>query len=189
MRGKPEVRRLPPRLPYPELSSPRLRLREVRGAAAPALFAIHSDPRGMRYGSCPAWTEPAQAERTVADIQRQRRGLDRLVRAIADAHSDRLVGTSAAVATHLEQGRAGIGYSLHPHWPGHGLASEVLLRIPHALFEDMGTAPDRSRHRPAPPGLVPPGRKAGLRPRGRAARTLARQWRIRRHQAVWPAAR
>ncbi|HBN54874.1 MAG TPA: GNAT family N-acetyltransferase [Stenotrophomonas sp.] len=138
MRGKPEVHRMPPRLPQPELSSPRLRLREVRGDDAPALFAIHSDPQVMRYWSYPAWTEPAQAERKVADIQRQRRELDMLVWAIADARSDRLIGTCAVFAMHLEQGRAEIGYSLHPHWQGRGLASEALRMILRHLFEDMG---------------------------------------------------
>lgn len=129
---------MPPRLPQPELSSARLRLREVRADDAPALFAIHSDRRVMRYWSYPAWTGLAQAECKVADIQRQRRELDMLVWAITEAHDDRLIGTSAVFAMHLEQGRAEIGYSLHPDWQGRGLASEALRLILRHLFDGMG---------------------------------------------------
>ena len=105
-----------PRLPQPELSSPRLRLREVRDDDAAALFAIHSDARVMRYWSYPAWTELAQAEQKIADIQRQRRELDMLVWAIADADTDLLIGSSAIFYMDLIQARAEIGYSLHPDW-------------------------------------------------------------------------
>lgn len=137
-RGKPEVHRMPPHLPQPELRSPRLRLREVRADDAPALFAIHSDRRVMRYWSYPAWTELAQAERKVADIQRQRREQEMLVWAIADAHDDRLIGTSAVFAMQRGQGRAEIGYSLHPDWQGRGLASEALRLILRHLFDGLG---------------------------------------------------
>ena len=127
-----------PPLPQPELHSARLCLREVRDDDAPALFAIHSDPQVMRYWSYPAWTEPAQAERKVTDIQRQRRELDILVWAIADAGTDRLIGTSAAFALDLTQGRAEIGYSLHRDWHGRGLASEALRLILRYLFDELG---------------------------------------------------
>ena len=125
-----------PRLPQPELSSPRLHLREVRADDAPALFAIHSDPQVMRYWSYPAWTELEQAEQKIADIQRQRRELDMLVWAIADADSDLLIGSSAIFHMDLAQARAEIGYSLHPDWHGRGLASEALqLVLGHAFNE------------------------------------------------------
>ncbi|MCW4454669.1 GNAT family N-acetyltransferase [Flavobacterium sp. MXW15] len=125
------------RLPQPELHGPRLRLREVREDDAPALFAIHSDPQVMRYWSHPAWTDPVQAEQKVADIQRQRRELDILVWAIADAASDRLIGTGVVFALDPAQGRAEIGYSLHPDWQGRGLASEALRMILAYLFEEL----------------------------------------------------
>ena len=127
-----------PRLPQPELSSPRLRLREVRDGDAAALFAIHGDARVMRYWSYPAWTELAQAEQKIADIQRQRREEDILIWAIADATSDLLIGSSAVFYLNLEQGRAEIGYSLHPDWQGHGLASEALQLVLGYVFNNLG---------------------------------------------------
>ena len=127
-----------PRLPQPELSSPRLRLREVRDGDAAALFAIHSDARVMRYWSYPAWTELKQAEQKIADIQRQRHELDMLVWAIADADSDLLIGSSAIFYMDLAQARAEIGYSLHPDWQGRGLASEALQLVLGYVFNDLG---------------------------------------------------
>jgi len=127
-----------PRLPQPELSSPRLRLREVRDSDAAALFAIHSDARVMRYWSYPAWTELAQAEQKIADIQRQRRELDVLVWAIADADSDLLIGSSAIFYMDLAQARAEVGYSLHPDWQGRGLASEALQLVLGYVFNELG---------------------------------------------------
>ena len=127
-----------PRLPQPELSSPRLRLREVRDDDAAALFAIHSDARVMRYWSYPAWTELAQAEQKIADIQRQRRELDMLVWAIADADTDLLIGSSAIFYMDLTQARAEIGYSLHPDWQGRGLASEALQLVLSHVFNELG---------------------------------------------------
>ena len=127
-----------PRLPQPELSSPRLRLREVRDGDAAALFAIHSDARVMRYWSYPAWTELEQAEQKIADIQRQRCDLDMLVWAIADADTDLLIGSSAIFHMDLIQARAEIGYSLRPDWQGRGLASEALQLILGYVFNELG---------------------------------------------------
>ncbi|WP_296247107.1 GNAT family protein [uncultured Stenotrophomonas sp.] len=127
-----------PRRPQPELSSPRLRLREVREGDAAALFAIHSDARVMRYWSYPAWTELEQAEQKIADIQRQRRELDMLAWAIADADSDLLIGSSAIFHMDLAQARAEIGYSLHPDWQGRGLASEALQLVLGYVFNELG---------------------------------------------------
>lgn len=125
------------RLFQPELHSARLRLREVRPDDAPALFAIHSDPVVMRYWSYPAWTELAQAQAKIAEIQRQRREQQILIWAIADAGSDRLIGSSAVFALNPDQGRAEIGYSLHRDWHGRGLASEALRLILGYLFDAL----------------------------------------------------
>ena len=127
-----------PRLPQPELSSARLRLREVRDDDATALFAIHSHPQVMRYWSYPAWTELEQAELKITDIQRQRREEDILVWAIADADTDLLIGSSAIFYMDLTQARAEIGYSLHPDWQGRGLASEALQLVLSYVFNELG---------------------------------------------------
>ncbi|GFH77432.1 hypothetical protein Sgou_21020 [Streptomyces gougerotii] len=52
--------------PTPTLRTGRLRLRPFTGADAGRLFALHSDPRVMRYWDSAVWTERSRAERFLA---------------------------------------------------------------------------------------------------------------------------
>lgn len=58
--------------PIPELTGARVRLRALAEHDADALFALHSDPRVMRYWSFPAWTERAQAIAYIERMARER---------------------------------------------------------------------------------------------------------------------
>jgi len=53
-------------LPTPTLHTARLLLRPFTEADTDAIFALHSNPRVLRYWDAPAWTERAQAERFIA---------------------------------------------------------------------------------------------------------------------------
>lgn len=119
-----------PLFEQPELLTPRLRLREVRADDADGLYAVHSDPDVMRYWSYPAWTDMAQAHDKIAQIAEQRATLPLMAWAIADAATDRLIGSAALFSINTDQGRTEIGYSLARDWHGKGLASEAL----HAVF-------------------------------------------------------
>ena len=46
--------------------TPRLTLRPLTSADAPALYAMFADPEAMRYWSSGPWTDPAQGEAYVA---------------------------------------------------------------------------------------------------------------------------
>src|SRR5512139_279228 len=122
----------------PLLESARLRLRGFRDGDVDDLFAIHSDPRVMRYWSYPAWTQRWQAEDKLASIRRQLREDDVYIWAIADRGSDRLIGSTALFSLNREQGRGEIGYSLHPDWQGRGLAREALGRALGFAFDEAG---------------------------------------------------
>jgi RimJ/RimL family protein N-acetyltransferase len=113
-------------LPQPALSSARVHLREFRRDDAPALFAVHADPRVMRYWSFPAWTELDQAHARVEAVLAQRAANEVYAWAIAEAGSDRLIGSVAAFALDPAQARAEIGYSLHAEWHGRGLAQDAV---------------------------------------------------------------
>ena len=122
----------------PELRTPRLRLREIRPDDADALFAVHSDPRVMRYWSFPAWTDPAQARAKVAAILDERARGAVYVWAVADAGSDCLIGSIAAFALDRVHKRAEVGYSLHADWQGRGLAQEALRAVLAFLVDEAG---------------------------------------------------
>ena len=125
-------------LHQPELATPRLRLRELRADDAPALYAVHSDPRVMRYWSFPAWTQLAQAQARVRFIMDQRARGDVFAWAVADRDSDQLIGTIAAFALDTAQARCEIGYSLNADWHGKGLAQEALRAALAWLIDDFG---------------------------------------------------
>ncbi len=121
----------------PELVSERLRLRAYLDSDTTAVFALYSDPRVTRYWSHPAWTERRQAEDYVA----ARKALELpavYAWAVADRHSDELVGTTTLFSLNGPQRRAEIGYSLLSAHQGKGYASEALrLAIGHA-FDILG---------------------------------------------------
>jgi RimJ/RimL family protein N-acetyltransferase len=113
----------------PELRTPRLRLREIRADDADALWEIHSDPGVMRYWSTPAWTRREQATERVAFVRGQRERAEVYAWAVADAASDRMIGSIALFELDLAHARASVGYSLHPAWHGRGLAQEAVRAV------------------------------------------------------------
>jgi ribosomal-protein-alanine N-acetyltransferase len=122
----------------PLLDGTRIRLRAFREDDLDDLFAIHSDPRVMRYWSFPAWTESAQARERLAGAIAGRDPERLLCWAIARRADDRLIGGVTLFAIDRSQGRAEVGYSLgSAHW-GQGLAQDAMrLALDHA-FDGLG---------------------------------------------------
>lgn len=127
-----------PAAELPVLDGTRVRLRPHREADLPAYFELFSDPTVTRYWSTPAWTRIEQArprfDRALSGNDPERM----LGWAIASKGDDRLIGDVALHAINREQGRAEIGYALHPaHW-GQGHARVALgLVLAHA-FDVLG---------------------------------------------------
>ena len=122
----------------PVLQTSRLRLRPYRADDAPAMFALYSDPRVMRYWSFPAWTQAAQAQAYVARATAAAESGELYPWAIADAGSDQLIGALTLHSLHVEQRRAEVGYSLSPEFQGRGVAAEALrCGLAHA-FDALG---------------------------------------------------
>lgn len=122
----------------PLLQGERLRLRGFREDDLHDFYAVHSDPRVMRYWSFPAWTELTQARDYFASALGGRCADRLLCWAIAGRDSDRLIGGITLFSIRRDQGRAEIGYALRSsHW-GHGYAQEALrLALGHA-FAGLG---------------------------------------------------
>ncbi len=121
----------------PVLESERIRLRPLRMADAPEVFAMFSDAGVTRYWSFPAWTQPAQAEAWLAE----RIGWappSVYGWALADRGDDRFIGTTALFALSGPLHRAELGYSLTPSRQGHGLAAEAVRRALDFGFDTLG---------------------------------------------------
>ncbi|MEK8052426.1 GNAT family N-acetyltransferase [Ideonella sp. DXS22W] len=123
----------------PTLHGPRVLLRPMTPADAPALFALHADAQVMRYWSTPPWTDPQQAiERLQADAHAHALGLHlRLAIARREAPGA-LLGACTLFDLDAEQGRAEIGYALQPAAWGQGLMHEALTLLINHGFDDFG---------------------------------------------------
>jgi RimJ/RimL family protein N-acetyltransferase len=122
----------------PPLRGARVQLRAMRPDDVPALFALQSDPVGMRYWSYPPLTHVEQAREMFEKNERAARAGDCLPWAVALARDDAMIGTCTLFAIDAKHRRAMIGYALaRSHW-GQGYAQEALsLALAHA-FGAMG---------------------------------------------------
>jgi RimJ/RimL family protein N-acetyltransferase len=126
--------------PLPLLPGERVRLRAMRQDDVAALFALQSDPVGMRYWSYPALTRIEQAQEIFERDAASARAGESLPWAIAlnpDAArrtGGALIGTCTLFALDTTHRRAMIGYALaRAHW-GRGYAQEALrLALAHAF--------------------------------------------------------
>ena len=122
----------------PVLVGERIRMRGYRPEDLHDFYAVHSDPRVMRYWSFPAWTEISQSYEYFASAIQGRDASQRLCWAIADLQTDRVLGGTTLFSNNPSQGRAEIGYVLgHAHW-GQGYAQEALRLVIDYTFDVLG---------------------------------------------------
>lgn len=122
----------------PLLESGRVRLRALAPDDAAALFALHSDPRVMRYWSFPAWTDARQAVEQLARIERDRALLESWPWAATLHDDDALVGTCTLFGIQREHLRGVVGYALSPSLWNRGLATEMVQRALLHAFDVLG---------------------------------------------------
>jgi len=111
--------------PLPRLETPRLCLRELVEADAPALFALYSDAETMRYWSCPAFHEPSQALALIHSIGSAMKEGSLLEWGVASREGDRLLGTLTVHQLDTGNRRAELGFLLGRPWWGQGLMREA----------------------------------------------------------------
>lgn len=117
---------------------PRVRLRPTRADDAEALFAVFSDAATLRYWSHEPFTGLDQASEYLAGIERKLRERVLFQWAIADAETDRLVGTVTFHAWDRDHRRAEVRFILHRDRWGQGLAGEAVRAALAFGFGEMG---------------------------------------------------
>ncbi len=126
--------------PVPTLSGARVRLRPLRPSDVDDLFALHSDPRVMRYWSFPAWTQREQSVARIAQLERDNAQSEFYTWATTIDGADRLAGTVSLFALNRSHARAELGYALaSPAW-GKGYATEAVRLAIAFAFESIGLA-------------------------------------------------
>ncbi len=120
------------------LRTPRLQLRPLRPADAPALFAIHADPEFARFWSSAPWTELAQAERLIAQDQLDLAGGEAIRLGIERREDGVLLGSCTLFKIHAMNRRAELGYGLGPAFWSQGYAREAVGALLDFGFADAG---------------------------------------------------
>ncbi|MCC6413854.1 MAG: GNAT family N-acetyltransferase [Saprospiraceae bacterium] len=123
--------------PFPEITTPRLVLRQVVANDAPEVFFQRSDLRMSKY----IGREPAKSIDEAVDFISRIQGMEKNGDAITWAltlHGDNtLIGTVCFWNLEPQNRRAEIGYGLHPdHW-GKGLMHEAIGAVVQYGFEVM----------------------------------------------------
>lgn len=123
---------------FPELTTPRLVLREVRNADAPAVFALRSDPDTMRFIPRPLAVSLRDAEEHIA-LQRAERTANRMLTWIMSLHDDpAMIGLVSLLRIQPEHYRTELGYMVLPAHSGKGYASEAIGAVTAHAFVELG---------------------------------------------------
>lgn len=119
------------------LSTPRLHLRPLQPTDAAAVFAIHSDPRVVRYWSSAPWKSIDEARALIdADLKALPAG-EHLRLGLALRGSDDVIGTCSLFRLTPQCRRAELGYAMaHTYW-GQGLMHEALSALLHYGFDAL----------------------------------------------------
>lgn len=121
------------------LSTPRLSLRPLTDADAPALFAIHADPEFARFWSSPPWTALTQAEQLIAQDQLDLASGEHIRLGIVRLEDSALLGSCSLFKIHATNRRAEIGYGLGPAYWGGGYAREAVAALLDFGFRDAAS--------------------------------------------------
>ncbi len=119
------------------LRTERLLLRPLGEADAPAVFAIFSDPRVMRYWSSPPWESVEEAHKTIARDREAMRGGTHLRLGIERTEDQALIGTCILFDLNEQCRRAEVGYALSSRAWGHGYMNEALAALFGYGFETL----------------------------------------------------
>jgi ribosomal-protein-alanine N-acetyltransferase len=122
-------------LPTPTLRTARLLLRPFTEADTDAIFALHSNPRVLRYWDAPAWRERARAERFIGVCKQiEQEGTGARV-AIERAPDGVFAGWCCLVKWNPDHRSATIGYCLDDAVWGQGFATEAVGALLHWAFD------------------------------------------------------
>lgn len=110
---------------FPTLQTPRLRLRELLPADAPALFAIHSDTANMRWFGVDPMTDLEQAQVLIKTFAQWRTHANPGTRWGIE-HDGELVGTCGLFKWNRAWNSCSLSCELAPAARGKGLMTEAL---------------------------------------------------------------
>lgn len=123
---------------FPELTTERLQLVEVKVEHAPALFKNFSNPTLLQYYGSEPMTEVGQAEKLVHHFNSSYEAKRGIRWAILLKDEQHFVGTIGLNLLSMGMKRAEIGYEIHPDYWRSGITSEALQAVLTYSFKELG---------------------------------------------------
>ncbi len=123
---------------FPELTTPRLRLRALRPDDAGELLRILGDEQVTRYHSMPTLVTLAEAQAALASVQDRYTAREMIRWAIEPVGNGSMIGTVGLLHIQPRHRRAEVGYELARRWWGRGLASEAVAAVVSYGFARLG---------------------------------------------------
>ncbi len=120
------------------LATPRLTMRPLIAADAPAILSMYSDPEVTRYWSSLPWTELARAQEYIEQAARDVAAGTAVRLGIVAEGSDVCVGQATLFHFDVANRRCEIGYALHRSYWGRGYIGEALRALLDFGFGPLG---------------------------------------------------
>ena len=123
--------------PFPELATPRLRLRKLELLDAPFMFRMRSSAEVMKFVPRPLHTTVEESKVLIELILANLRDQEGITWAICLQEESMLIGTIGLWKIDKPNHRAEIGYMLHSDYWGRGYAAEALEAVEAFGFREM----------------------------------------------------
>ncbi|WP_395055997.1 GNAT family N-acetyltransferase [Flavobacterium sp.] len=124
-------------LPFKDLESERLLLRQITSNDVKEIFELRSNPETMKYIPRPLVTTIDEAMGHIKMIQDKIETNEGINWAITLKNSPKMIGIIGHYRVRWEHFRSEIGYMLLPEYHGKGIASEAIQLMIHYGFNDM----------------------------------------------------
>lgn len=123
--------------PFPELSTSRLRFRQLKPGDAESIFKLRSDERVNRFLARQKCKTVEEAAAFIDKINRNISNNESMYWGIDLKDGDTLVGTICLWNIQPDNYRAEIGYELQPEFWGKGIMVEALAKVIEYAFETL----------------------------------------------------
>jgi ribosomal-protein-alanine N-acetyltransferase len=124
-------------LPFPNLESERLVLRQITPNDVNEIFALRSNPETMKYIPRPLVTTIDQAMEHIKMIQDKIVSNEGINWAITEKGNPKMIGIIGHYRIRWEHFRSEIGYMLLPEYHGKGIITEAIQLMIRFGFDDM----------------------------------------------------
>ena len=124
-------------LPFPNLSTQRLLLRQLTIGDEKEIMVLRSDERILKYLIINKCNSLDEARQFIEKINNGIKANEWIYWAITQETDKKLIGTFCIWHISEENSRAEIGYALHPDWQGKGIMKEAMDAVLEYGFKEM----------------------------------------------------